>query len=113
MHEMAMTQGILDIVLSAGKQAGVQKVRAIRLKTGAYSDVVPSLVQECFDLLAKGTVAEHAALQFTALPLVVKCRGCGWQGEIEKRKIACRACGGEDLEMLSGREFYVDSIEAE
>ncbi|MCI2047091.1 MAG: hydrogenase maturation nickel metallochaperone HypA [Faecalibacterium sp.] len=113
MHEMAITQSILDIVLSAGKDAGAQHVRAIRLKTGAYSDVVPSLVQECFDLLARGSIAEHAVLHFEALPLIVRCRGCGWQGEIEKRHIACKACGGQDLEMLSGREFYVDSIEAE
>jgi hydrogenase nickel incorporation protein HypA/HybF len=113
MHEMALTQSILEIVLSAGQGAGAQSVRAIRLKTGAYSDVVPSLMQECFDLLAKDTIAQNAHLIFEPLPLTVRCRTCGWRGEIDKHHIACKSCGGDDLEMLTGREFYVDSIEAD
>jgi hydrogenase nickel incorporation protein HypA/HybF len=113
MHEMSITQGILSVSLSAAQNAGAGAIRVIHLKNGAYSEVVPALVQECFDLLAKGTAAEGAQLTFSPLPLTVRCRRCGWSGGVPKQHIACGACGSEDLELLTGREFYVDSIEAE
>lgn len=113
MHEMAITQSIYTIVLRAGTEAGVKKIHSLKIRMGDYSEIVPSLVQEYFAILAKGGIAEGAQIEFIRVPLTVRCRTCGWQGEIDKRHIACRNCGGTDLELKTGREFYVESIEAD
>ena len=41
MHELAITQSILNIAENAAKEHGVKKVREVRIKIGDYSGVVP------------------------------------------------------------------------
>lgn len=113
MHEMAITQSVLNIVLDAARQAGAEKVTAIRIKMGEYSDVVPVVLKEYFAVAARGTAAEGAVLELERLPVTMRCRACRWQGVVDKRRICCGECGGTDLTLLTGREFYVESIEAE
>lgn len=113
MHEMAITQSVLNIALEAGRQGGAARITAIRIKMGAYSDVVPAILKEYFAVAAKGTMAEGAQLQITRIPVTMRCRACGWQGAVDKLHIRCGRCGGADLSLLTGREFYVESLEAE
>ena len=43
----------------------------------------------------------------------MRCRACGWEGAVDKRHITCGGCGGVALTLLTGREFYVESLEAD
>jgi hydrogenase nickel incorporation protein HypA/HybF len=113
MHEMAVTESVLNIALSEGKKAGAARITGIRICMGEYSDVVPAVLQEYFAVIAKGTMAQDAAIRFRRTPVTMRCRGCGWQGRVDKLHIRCAQCGGTDLALLSGREFYVESLEAE
>ena len=113
MHELAITQSILDIAVKTAKDNGGVKVKEIRIKMGEYSGVVPSLIQEYFDLVSRDTLAEKALLIIDRVPLTVRCLSCGFEGAIDRMKIRCPICGGTDLKLLTGREFYVDSLEVE
>lgn len=113
MHEMAITQSVLDITLKAAKDAGAKKVTTIRIKMGEYCDVVPAVMRDYFAVAAVGTLAEGAVLDIERKPVTVLCRTCRWQGVVDKRNLRCPDCGGTDLKLLTGREFYVESIEAE
>ena len=113
MHELAITQSILDISLQAAQAQHAQRIRAIRLTIGPFSGVVPECVQMYLDVLAKGTIAEGAKIEAKTLPLRVRCRTCGQEGEIDRRHIACPFCGGLDLQRLSGRELLVDNLEVD
>ena len=113
MHELAITQSILHIALEAAGAHGAQRIREIRIRMGDYCGVVPQCVQYYFDVLSRDTAAAGAELNFLRLPIRMRCRGCGWEGEVDKRHIQCAACGGTDLALLQGREFYVESLEAE
>lgn len=113
MHEMAITQSVLNIALEAAGKAGATKITAIRIKMGEYCDVVPVVLRDYFAVAAMGTAAEGAVIELTRLSVTMRCRACHWQGRVDKRHIACPDCGGTDLQLLTGREFYVESIEAE
>ena len=113
MHEMAVTQSVLDISLRAGREAGASRIKEIRICMGEYSDVVPSVLREYFQIAAKGTMAEEAEIILRRTPVVMRCRACGWSGPVDKLHIRCAACGGTNLALISGREFYVESLEAE
>ena len=113
MHEMAITQSILDIAVAVSAEHGNVKVEKIRIKMGEYSGVVPSLIQEYYNIASRGTTAENAELIIERVPVTVLCRACGYSGEIDKRKVKCPVCGGRDLKLLTGREFYVESLEVE
>ena len=113
MHEMSIVQSMLSIALRAGEDAGAKRIKTIRVKMGEYSDVVPVVMREYFAVAAKGTLCEDAEIEITRIPVVMRCRECGWQGNVDKLHIRCGACGGTSLALISGREFYVESLEAE
>ena len=113
MHELAITESILKIALESAEQHGAKRVRAIRLAIGPFSGVVPECVQTHLDVLAKGTAAEGAKIEARQLPLRVRCRDCGKEGEVSRTRIECPFCGGLRLERLSGKECTVENLEVE
>ena len=113
MHELAITQSILDIAQNVGREHGVKRVKEVRIKLGAYSGVVPACVQDYFSVISAGTIAEGAVLNIQTLPVIMRCRSCSWQGEIDRLHIRCPECAGTDLKMIQGREFYVESLEVD
>lgn len=114
MHELAITQRILQIALEHAGRAGARRITAIHLVVGDLSSVVDDSVQFYFDHLAPGTPAEGAGLHFTRLPARYRCRACGKEFAPE-RGLAwqCPACQGWDVEIVQGKEFYLESIEVE
>ena len=113
MHELAITQSILNIATSEAKNNNAKKVLSITIKLGEYSGVVPALVQEYFNLISSNTVAENAKLILEKVPLSVKCNECEAVSHISKLHIECPICKSINLKMLTGREFYVSSLEVE
>ncbi len=113
MHEMAITQSILRIALDAAEKNGAKRILAIHLRLGDFSDVLPSYVRAYFDIASEGTIARGARITETRTPATVRCRDCGTKSVIEKRNIQCPRCKSANLELLSGTEFTVESVEIE
>lgn len=59
MHELALAEGILGVVLD---KADGERVRAVRVRVGASQRVVNESLEFCFRLAAEDTVAAEAAL---------------------------------------------------
>lgn len=113
MHELAITQSILDIAEKAAGEHGAKRVQSVRIMLGEYSGVVPQCIQYYFDVISKGTLAEGAVLDIRRLPVVIRCNSCGKESQIDRRHIRCPLCGGTDLKLIQGREFYIESMEVE
>lgn len=108
MHEMALAQGILAVVLDA---ADSEKVRRICLRVGALQMVVPESLEFSFQLAADGTVATEAILQMEEVPARLRCKQCGRESEFHAPPFLCMSCGAVDLEIVSGDELLVEAIE--
>jgi len=113
MHELAITQAMLDIVLEQAKKANAKKVGAINLVIGELSGFVEESVRFYFDFLAKGTIAEEAVLNFKPVSPRARCRGCGNLFELKEFDWACPRCGGGDVEITAGKELSIESIDVE
>ncbi len=113
MHELAITQSILEIALKAAGEQNASRIRVISLVMGPFSGVVPECVQMYLDVLAKGTPAEGARIEARTLPLKVECLDCGQQSEVTREDIRCPFCGGMRLKRLSGRECMVERLEVD
>ena len=113
MHELAITEGIINTAVPAAREAGAGKILEIRLKIGELSGVLPACIQEYFDIVSQGTIAEGARLSVERIPVSVRCLDCGFEGVIDRKKIRCPRCGGAELRITAGREYYVDSLEVE
>ncbi len=113
-HEMAVTQSILGIVLRHAKQAGAGRILTIHLVIGDLTGFVDDSIQFYFDFLSRGTLAEGAHLHFERIAPRVRCYTCGIEyAPPDGRLWACPACGALGGEVVAGREFSVASIEIE
>ena len=112
MHELVIVEGILEAVIPAVEKYEVERIETIRLKIGEMSGIVPSCINEYFEIAAKGTIAEGAKIEIERIPIRITCPDCGYEGVISKGQYRCPACDGAGFRIISGREYYVDSVEA-
>jgi len=113
MHELAITQSMLNLVLEQAEKAGAKEVGKINLVIGEMTGVVSECVQFYFDFLSRGTVAEGAALAIKAVPTQAKCQGCGKLFALKEFDWTCPSCRGNNIEIVNGKELFVESIEVE
>ncbi|MBN2199255.1 MAG: hydrogenase maturation nickel metallochaperone HypA [Candidatus Aminicenantes bacterium] len=113
MHEMSLIAGLFEILEEKAREHKARSVTAVRLRVGTLSGAVPELLETAFDMYKKGTLAEKAALVTIAVPVKVRCRACGSEFEVDDYVFHCQFCGAADLEILSGTDLLVESIELE
>jgi len=65
MHEVALAQGILDVVLDV---ADGQQVQTVRVRAGELLAVSPDSLQFCFEIVAQDTPAARARLEVQLTP---------------------------------------------
>jgi hydrogenase nickel incorporation protein HypA/HybF len=113
-HELAITQNLLKVVLDEAKAARANKVTRINLVVGELSGAVSDCVQFYFDILKKDTAAvQEAAIDFKQVPAQLKCRDCQTEFHPQDAPWVCPGCGSHSIEIIGGRDCYIESIEVE
>ncbi len=87
------------------------RVTVVHLKLGALTTFVAEAMTFYFDALTKGTALESARLEVEEVPVLGRCRGCGEKLTFEVLPFVCAVCGSPELEITSGRELLIDSLE--
>ncbi|WP_330083110.1 hydrogenase maturation nickel metallochaperone HypA [Methylocystis iwaonis] len=113
MHEMALTESIVDIVCEEARKQGFGKVRVVRLKVGAMAHVEPEALRFCFDAVSRGTVADGATLDIIRAPGEGWCLDCGKTVPLDERFGACPECGRRHVQMTSGDELRIEELEVD
>jgi hydrogenase nickel incorporation protein HypA/HybF len=114
MHELPVTQSILDIAVRHAQKAGARRITAVNLVVGRLSGFVDDSIQFYFDFLSKDSPADGARLIIERIEPQARCRACGAEYvPPESRLWACPACGALGGDVIAGKEFYVASIEVE
>lgn len=115
MHELAVAESLLRIVLETAAANGGGPVRAAHLALGRLTCVNVECLRFGFAALARGTAAAGCALEVRRVPLRVRCGACG-EAEVatagegaEPIVLACPACGGR-VDVVEGRELQLETI---
>ncbi len=114
MHELQVTERILDIVVKHAEANSVQKVLSIQLRIGELSDLENEWIQKYFDYLSKDTIADGAKLRIERKPVVMQCDECAHEFEVnikEIKEIQCPECDNKKCSLVSGREYYIKDME--
>lgn len=122
MHEMAVTQAMLNMALEYAKGC---RITDIYLRVGRMSAVVPESVELFFDYLSRDTLAEGATLHFEVQPVEMTCMDCGQQADLSEwadelpQSVMLKAitrgcqCGSRNLRVTGGVSFGMVSLEVE
>ncbi len=110
MHEMAITQGIIDLCL---EHAGGRQVRSLEVEIGELSSVVPDAIEFCFEACSCETLLEGARLTIIRIPGRGQCQECGQETPLTELYGACRHCGGNRVVIVAGEELRVREIEVD
>lgn len=113
MHELPITESILEITLRHAQQANAHRVEAINIVIGQLSSVVDDSVQFYWDMISEGTIAQGAKLNFQRKPIELRCLICKNEYTPAGEDFSCPNCQSENIKIISGEEFFLDSIEVE
>jgi hydrogenase nickel incorporation protein HypA/HybF len=111
MRELQATRFILDQVLLKARQSNSKHIKHLHLLLGEISELDQNSIQKNWDELSKGTLAESAQLHFRRITAEVQCMSCFQKYHPGNGKILCPYCGSVGAKILSGEEFYLESIE--
>lgn len=110
MHEMAIVDGIIEIVT---QHAGASKVIAVDVEIGELSSVVPEALEFCFEACTKETRLDSAALNIIIIAAIGECAVCGKSFPIATLFDSCTNCGSFKVAVISGEEMRVSGIDIE
>ncbi len=114
MHEMSLVESVMNILADEKAQRNLGRIIRVTLQNGALAGVVTDSMYFAWEALTPGTEFEGCEMIINETPLKLKC-SCGTEFVPQDVKYtpcpSCEAVLGH--EVLEGREFLIQNIEAE
>lgn len=112
MHEMGIITQIVKIATSSiPDDMENAQVERVNMKVGRLSAVVVESLRFWFEIVARDTPLSGAELNIEEIPVVVRCNKCNKEWTVDRPVFICKECNGGSIEILSGRELDIVSIE--
>ena len=113
MHELALSQNIVDIVVERARREGVHAVTRITVEVGMAAGVEPEALRFCFEIVTADTLARGAELAIETIALQARCRACALSFEPASLVSPCPHCGSYGPLLEQGGELRVKSFDGE
>jgi hydrogenase nickel incorporation protein HypA/HybF len=110
MHELPVTQSIIDIAL---RHADGKRVTDIYLVMGELSKLVDDSIQFYWEILAKDTLAQGAQLHIRRVPAEFQCMACFEKYHPNGEEFSCPYCGSVGAKIIAGEEFFMEAIDVD
>lgn len=111
MHEMALAEGIVQLVEDAASDC--VRVKAVWLEIGQLASVETEALRFCFDAVTRDTVAQGARLEIIETPGQGQCMKCGCNMPLAALYEACPVCGSFQIRVTGGDAMRVKELEVE
>jgi hydrogenase nickel incorporation protein HypA/HybF len=110
MHELSVSAAVVD---TAVRHAAGRKVTSVHLRVGALRQVVPDSLAFYFQIVARDTVCEGAALEQELVAARLRCEDCETEWAADAPAFRCPGCTGGAVAVVCGDELEVESIDVE
>ncbi len=113
MHEFSICEGLVGTVVAEMAKHGAKpgSLRKTRIVMGKLHQIVPDNLTFAYEVLTRETPAAGSTLEMKAVPVTARCAACGWEGEIQPPLFLCGACNSGEIELITGRELFIESLE--
>ena len=114
MHEGNFTGQIVQAIMFELKKYPDHKPKRIKVKVGEMLHLDRESIKMHYLVLTKGTALEGAEIDLEEIPVNVYCWQCNRMGCVKDHHMPiCSNCSSTDVEVMSGNEILVDSIDLE
>lgn len=113
MHELSIAQQVIETLEHNLLTHEAERVVSVTVEIGALCGVEAEPFDFCFPLAAQGTRVEGARLILQKVPLRLRCALCKWEGNSEIPLMMCEQCGAIQVDVLSGRDFIIKTMEVQ
>ena len=113
MHEQSIVASLLSTALKNAEKERASKILRICLVVGELSGVEEEAVNFYFGFVSKNTIAAEASIAYRHVPVELRCRKCETVFRPEKYDLHCPHCREQQVDIVAGRELYIDSLEVE
>lgn len=113
MHEMSLMAGVFDVINDMQAKHDFKKVLKVKLQVGELTNAEPEALEFAFKAFSRDTGVEDAELEIEVVPLIGHCSSCGLEFKIENGIFRCPKCQGLIVDLVSGRELVLESMEVE
>ena len=111
MHELSVTESVLEIACKHAEKAQATSVTDIFLVIGRLSSIIDDSIEFYWNIISKDTLCENARLHFKRIPAALICLDCEHQYQLADDLTPCPNCGSARIRVLSGDEFHLESID--
>ena len=114
MHELAVAEGIANVVEARAVALSATRVKMVRLRIGEASGVVVDSLTFCFEMIARlNPLLESASLSIDHVPHMAWCAVCEREFAVRDFIAQCPECGVWSDKVISGTELQVLEMEIE
>jgi len=113
MHEQSIVESLLRVALENAEKGKAAKVVKINVALGELSGAVDEAMSFYFSFLSKNTIAAEATLVYRHVPAQLLCRKCNKTFTAKNMDFRCPDCREPQVDIVGGRELYVESLEVE
>lgn len=107
MHEYSIVMSLMEQCEALALQHQAKGIEQVELKIGILSGVEPALLAQAFETFKLETVCHKADLIMNIQPLVLQCRDCDKQSQVEERTIICPVCKGNNTLVTDGEDMML------
>jgi hydrogenase nickel incorporation protein HypA/HybF len=115
MHEFSLIEGVLGMVRDSAAQNNIKMINRVKLVVGKLSMALPDSLYFAFEAIARTEdIFQDAVLEIEERELICNCRPCQQSFKMEDLySFICPRCGANNIEIIQGRELYLDYYEGE
>ncbi|MBN2240154.1 MAG: hydrogenase maturation nickel metallochaperone HypA [Dehalococcoidales bacterium] len=111
MHELSIVESFLQVAIEHAEKEKAERIIKINIVVGEMTGVVREAVDFYFNFLSRDTIASQATIDFKHIRTRLRCRDCGELFHPENMNYRCPKCDCRQVDIVGGRELYVESIE--
>lgn len=111
MHELAVTEALLEQVLAVAKKQRLDRVDRVSIRLGQFASFVDESIDFYWQILAKDTLAVKAKVVIVRIPGEIKCLSCKQAlPPMATKPDLCPLCQSFKLVVVGGDELILEEI---
>jgi len=113
MHELSLACSLVEEAEKVLAAESAACATCVTIGIGKLSGIEIDAFEFAFPMAAKDTRLENAELVINDLPITVRCKKCEKESSPDFPRCVCTFCESDDVELVGGREFNIQSMEIE